>query len=77
MLYWSAVFFVIALVAGALGLIGLAGTAAAIAKFLFVIFLVLFVASLLQGLAAGRKTGHERLDPQPRRSLFLLKKDPR
>jgi uncharacterized membrane protein YtjA (UPF0391 family) len=46
-LYYSVVFLVIALVAGALGFGGVAGASAGIAQILFYIFLVLFVISLL------------------------------
>ena len=49
MLYYSIVFLVIALLAGALGFGGIAGTAALIAKILFIISLVLFIASLFLG----------------------------
>jgi uncharacterized membrane protein YtjA (UPF0391 family) len=49
MLYWAAVFFVIALVAAVFGFGGIAIEAAGIAKILFVVFLVLFLVSLLLG----------------------------
>jgi uncharacterized membrane protein YtjA (UPF0391 family) len=49
MLYWAAVFFVIALVAGVLGFGGIAVGAAQIAQILFFVFLVLFIVSLLVG----------------------------
>jgi uncharacterized membrane protein YtjA (UPF0391 family) len=49
MLYYSAIFLLIAIVAGILGFGVIAGTAALIAKVLFVIFLVLFIAMLLRG----------------------------
>jgi len=49
MLYWAAVFFVIALIAGIMGFGGIAGGAATIAQILFVVFLVLFVLSLIFG----------------------------
>jgi len=49
MLYWSLMFLLIAIVAGALGLWVVAGTAASIAKILFVIFMVLFLVSLITG----------------------------
>ena len=56
MLYWAAVFLVIALVAGALNLGGgVAGAALTIAQVLFFVFLVLFVLSLLAGLFGRRK----------------------
>jgi uncharacterized membrane protein YtjA (UPF0391 family) len=48
MLYYAAIFLLIALLSGVLGFGVVAGTAATIAKVLFVIFLVLFVASLLR-----------------------------
>jgi uncharacterized membrane protein YtjA (UPF0391 family) len=49
MLYYSIIFLVIALVAGALGFFGLAGAAVGIEKILFFVFVVLFVVSLLFG----------------------------
>ncbi len=49
MLYYSIVFLVIALVAGALGFFAISGTAAWIAKVLFVVFLVLFLISMVRG----------------------------
>jgi uncharacterized membrane protein YtjA (UPF0391 family) len=47
MLYWAAVFFIIALLAGLFGFWGLAAGAAGIAKILFFVFLVLAVIALL------------------------------
>src|SRR5689334_10486821 len=49
MLYWAAVFLMIALIAGFLGFGGVAGAAAGIAKILFFIFLVVFLISLVFG----------------------------
>jgi len=50
MLYWAAVFLIIALVAGALGIGGgVQVISAQIAWILFVVFLVLFVVSLVAG----------------------------
>jgi uncharacterized membrane protein YtjA (UPF0391 family) len=49
MLYWAAVFLVIALIAAVFGFGGIAASAAGIAKVLFFVFLVLFVISLLFG----------------------------
>lgn len=49
MLYWTLMFFVIAIVAGLLGFSGIAGGAAWIAQVLFFVFLVLLVFSLLFG----------------------------
>ncbi len=49
MLYWAAVFFIIALVAAVLGFGGIAAGAAGIAKILFFIFLIAFIVSLLMG----------------------------
>jgi uncharacterized membrane protein YtjA (UPF0391 family) len=50
MLYYAAVFFVIALIAALFGFGGIAVGAVEIAKLLFFIFLVLFVVSLVAGL---------------------------
>ena len=49
MLYWAAVFFVIALIAAIFGFGGIAGGAMDIARILFFVFLVLFIVSLLTG----------------------------
>jgi len=49
MLRWALVFFIIALVAGAMGFYGLEGTSMQIARFLALIFLVLFVVALIAG----------------------------
>jgi uncharacterized membrane protein YtjA (UPF0391 family) len=49
MLYWAAVFFVIALIAALFGFSGIAGGAASIAQILFFVFIVLFVLSLIFG----------------------------
>jgi uncharacterized membrane protein YtjA (UPF0391 family) len=49
MLYWAAVFFVIALIAGAFGFFGIASAAVGVAKTLFFVFLVLAAVSLLLG----------------------------
>jgi uncharacterized membrane protein YtjA (UPF0391 family) len=50
MLYYAAVFFIIALVAALFGFGGIAAGAAGIAQILFVVFLVLFAVSLVMGL---------------------------
>jgi uncharacterized membrane protein YtjA (UPF0391 family) len=49
MLYWAAVFLIIALIAAVFGFGGIAASAAGIAKLLFVVFLILFIVSLLFG----------------------------
>ena len=49
MLYWAAVFFVIALVAAVLGFGGLATSAAGLAKILFFVFLLFGAVSLIFG----------------------------
>ncbi len=51
MLYWAVVFLVIALLAAIFGFTGVEIAAAGIAKILFLVFLVLFVVSLIGGLA--------------------------
>lgn len=54
MLYWSAVFFVIAIIAAVFGFGDIAAGAGSIAKILFFIFLVLFLVSLVVGMFKGR-----------------------
>lgn len=54
MLYWSAVFFLIAILAGLFGFGNIAAGAVDIAKVLFFIFLVLFIVSGIAGLARRR-----------------------
>jgi uncharacterized membrane protein YtjA (UPF0391 family) len=49
MLYYAAVFFVVAIIAAIFGFGGIAAGAVEIAKILFFVFLVLFVVSLLFG----------------------------
>jgi len=49
MLYWAAVFFIIALIAAVFGFGGIAAGAVGIAKILFFVFLVLAVVALLFG----------------------------
>ncbi len=51
MLYWAAVFFIIAIVAALFGFGGIAAGAVSIAKILFFIFLILFIISLVFGVA--------------------------
>ncbi|MGE5336753.1 MAG: DUF1328 domain-containing protein [Gemmatimonadota bacterium] len=53
MLYYAAVFFVIALVAALFGFTGIASGAVSIAKILFVLFIVLAVVSFLIGILRG------------------------
>lgn len=55
MLYYSAVFFIIALVAALFGFGIIASAAAGIAKILFWIFLICFIISLILGLGNGRR----------------------
>ena len=50
MLYWSLLFFIVALVAAAFGFGGIAASAVGIARVLFFIFIVLFLISLLFGM---------------------------
>jgi uncharacterized membrane protein YtjA (UPF0391 family) len=54
MLYWAAVFFIVALIAGALGFGGLAAAAGGIAQILFYIFLIMFLVALVAGLVGRR-----------------------
>ena len=50
MIYWSAAFFVIAIIAAMFGFGGISDGATSIAKILFFLFLVLFVLSLVMGI---------------------------
>jgi uncharacterized membrane protein YtjA (UPF0391 family) len=54
MLYWAAVFFIIAIIAGFLGFGGVSVAASGIARTLFFIFLVIFVVALVMGMARRR-----------------------
>jgi uncharacterized membrane protein YtjA (UPF0391 family) len=51
MLYGAVVFLIIALVAGLFGFGGIAATSVGIARFLFFVFVVIFVVTLILGLA--------------------------
>jgi uncharacterized membrane protein YtjA (UPF0391 family) len=51
MLYYALVFFVIALIAAVFGFGGIAVAAAGIAKILFFLFLVVFLVTLVMGMA--------------------------
>jgi uncharacterized membrane protein YtjA (UPF0391 family) len=51
MLNWAIVFFIVALIAAAFGFLGIAAAAVGIARILFFIFLILFLVSLVGGLA--------------------------
>ena len=54
MLYWAAVFFVIALVAALFGFGGVAAGAAEIGKVLFFVFLIVFAVTFIFGLISRR-----------------------
>jgi uncharacterized membrane protein YtjA (UPF0391 family) len=54
MLYWAAVFFIIAIIAGYLGFGGIAVAASGIAQTLFFVFLVIFLVALVMGLSRRR-----------------------
>lgn len=58
MLYWAAIFFIIALIAAVFGFGGIAATSAGIAQFLFFLFIIGFVISLVLHFARAvdRKT---------------------
>lgn len=55
MLKWAIIFFIIAIVAAVFGFGGIAAGAVSIAKILFWIFVVLFIISLITGLALRRE----------------------
>lgn len=52
MLRWALIFFVVALIAAAFGFLGIASAAVGVARLLFYLFLVLFLVSLIGGLAS-------------------------
>jgi len=54
MLYYTLLFFIVALIAGALGFGFVSFAAAGVAKVLFFLFLVMFVASLITHIGRGR-----------------------
>jgi uncharacterized membrane protein YtjA (UPF0391 family) len=57
MLYWSAIFFVIALIAAAFGFGGIADGAVDIGKVLFFCFIILFILSAIFGIfSRGRRS---------------------
>jgi uncharacterized membrane protein YtjA (UPF0391 family) len=58
MLRWTAIFLVVALIAGVLGFTSIAGASIAIAKIFFFIFAVLFVVSLVVHLASGGRRSY-------------------
>ncbi|MBY0568254.1 MAG: DUF1328 domain-containing protein [Hyphomonadaceae bacterium] len=51
MLSWALIFFVVAIIAAVFGFGGIASASAGIAQVLFFLFLVLFVVSLIMGMA--------------------------
>lgn len=55
MLRWSAIFLILALVAGLLGFTTIAGTAMGIAKVLFVLFLIICIVTFFIGRKAVSK----------------------
>jgi uncharacterized membrane protein YtjA (UPF0391 family) len=55
MLYWAVIFFIVAIIAAIFGFGGVAAGATTIAQVLFFVFLVVFLASLITGLARRRR----------------------
>lgn len=55
MLYWAAVFLMVAIVAAVFGFGGIAAASAGFAKVLFFLFLAMFLVTLLLRLMTGRK----------------------
>lgn len=51
MLRWAVGFFIVALIAAAFGFLGVATAAVGVARLLFYVFLILFLVSLIGGLA--------------------------
>jgi uncharacterized membrane protein YtjA (UPF0391 family) len=54
MLYWAAIFFVIAVIAALFGFGGIAAGAVEIGKILFFVFLVIFAVTVILGLINRR-----------------------
>ena len=55
MLRWSLGFFIVAIIAAVFGFGGIASGASELARICFFFFVVIFVVSLVWGLATGRK----------------------
>jgi uncharacterized membrane protein YtjA (UPF0391 family) len=55
MLYYALIFFIVAVIAGALGFGGIASATAGIAQILFFLFLIGFVVTLILHLFSGRR----------------------
>jgi uncharacterized membrane protein YtjA (UPF0391 family) len=55
MLRWSLGFFIVAIIAAVFGFGGIASGASELARVCFFFFVVIFVVSLVYGLATGRK----------------------
>jgi uncharacterized membrane protein YtjA (UPF0391 family) len=55
MLRWALGFFIIAIIAAVFGFGGIASGAADIARICFFFFIVIFIVSLIWGLATGRR----------------------
>ena len=55
MLRYAVIFFILALIAGALGFGGIAVGAASVAKLLFYVFVVLFIVSALSRALQGKR----------------------
>jgi uncharacterized membrane protein YtjA (UPF0391 family) len=55
-LRWSLGFFIVAIIAAVFGFGGIASGAAEIARLCFFFFIVIFVVSLIWGLATGRRS---------------------
>ncbi len=51
MLRWALIFFVVAVISAAFGFLGIASAAVGMARLLFYVFLLLFLVSLVGGLA--------------------------
>jgi uncharacterized membrane protein YtjA (UPF0391 family) len=54
MLSWALTFFIVAIIAAVFGFGGISTSAAGIAQVLFFVFVIVFLVSLVMGLARGR-----------------------
>jgi len=57
MLRWALVFFIVAIIAAVFGFGNIAAGASDIARVCFFFFIVIFLVSLVWGLATGRRVG--------------------
>lgn len=65
MLYWSAIFFITALISGAMGFGEIASASAGVAQVLFFVSLAGFVVTLVAAIVVGNKARNALTGPLP------------